>query len=155
MGAVSTLDFLVARISTPAIDRRFIDVLIDLEIISTSVKSDSGVDSLVSSSRIGDEPRHVKGEERREGDGDRDLDLDRDVVGGVDRFGIGGIDKAGPGMMGDGGVTSGTVATGSSSQASGMSVWSEDMSSSRTFSEPVAGRVEIGETAALTASLPG
>ena len=123
---VSILDFLENRTSAPPIDRRFTDVLIDL-VVSTSVRSDSGVDSLVSSSRIGDDERHVKGEERREGDDDRDLE--RDVVRDVDRFGVGDVDK-GLGMTGDGGVTSGTVATGSSSQMTGMSGWSEDMSSS-------------------------
>jgi hypothetical protein len=73
------------------------------------VRSDSGVDRPVSSSRIGDDERHVKGDERREGDSDRDLE--RDVVRDVDRFGVGDTDK-GLGMTGDGGVTSGTVATG-------------------------------------------
>ena len=125
---VSTLDFLESRTSAPPIDRRFTDVLIGLEVVvSTSVRSDSGVDSLVSSSRIGDDERHVKGEERREGDDDRDLE--RDVVRDVDRFGVGDVDK-GLGMTGDGGVTSGKVATVSSSQMSGVSAWSEDMSSS-------------------------
>lgn len=113
---VSTLDFLETRTST-LIDRRFTDVLVGLEVASTSVNSDSGVDCLVSSSRIGDEEIQVKGEERREGDGDRDLE--RDVVRCVDRFGVGGIGTVGSGMMGDG-VTS-AVATGSSSQMSGMS----------------------------------
>lgn len=121
---VSTLGFLESRTSTPPIDRRFTDVL---EVASTSVRSDSGVDCLVSSSCIGDDERHVKGEERREGDGDRDLE--RDAVRDADRFGVGDIDK-GLRMTGDGGVTSGTVTTGSPSQVSGMSVWSEDMSSS-------------------------
>lgn len=96
---VSSLDFLEARISTPPIDRRFTDTLMGLEVVSTSVKSDSGVDCLVSSSRIGDEERHVKGEDRREGDSDRDLE--RDLVREVDRFGVCGTDKAGPGMTGD------------------------------------------------------
>ena len=125
---VSTLDFLEALASTPPIDRRLTDVLIGLEAVSTSVRSDSEVDSLVSSSsRIGDEERHVKGEERREGD--RDRDLERDVVRDVGRFGVSGVDSAGPGMTGDG-VASGTVATGSSSQNSGISGWTEGMSPS-------------------------
>lgn len=112
--------------STAPIDRRFTDVLTGLEVVSTSVKSDSEADCPVSSSRIGDEERHVKGEERREGDRDLDREGERDV----DRFGVGSVDKPGPGMVGDGRVTSGTVATGSSSQMSGISVGSEDMSSS-------------------------
>jgi len=120
--AASTLDFLEARMSTPPIDRRFTEVLTGSQVASTSVKSDSGVDCLVSSSRTGEEERHVKGEERREGDGDRDLDCD--LVREVDRFGVCGI-----GMTG-GGLTSGTVATGSSSQLSGVSVCNEDVSSS-------------------------
>ena len=146
---VSTLDFLESRISAPPIDRRFTDVLIGLEVVSTSVRSDSGVNPLVCSPRIGDDERHVKGEERREGDSDRDLE--RDAVGDVDRFGAGDIDK-GIGMTGDGGVTSGMVATESSSR---MSAWSEDMSSSCTFSEPVERGVEIGEATVLTASSLG
>jgi len=91
---VSTLDLLEARMST-RIDRRFTDVFMGSQVVSRSVKSDSGVDCLVSSSHIGDEERHVKGEERREGD------LDRDLVRDVDRFGVSGVDKAGPGMTGD------------------------------------------------------
>lgn len=141
---VSTLDFLETRTSMPPIDRRFTDVLIGLEAVSTSVKSDSGVECLESSSRIGDEERHVKGEERREGDGDRDLDRE------VERFGVGGIDKGDPGTRGDGGETSGTVVTGSSSRTSGISVWGGDVSFSRTFSKFVAGGVEIGDVAVST-----
>ena len=97
---VSTLDFLEARISTLAIDRRFTDTLMGVQVVSTSVKSDSVVDWFVFSSRIGDEEKHVKGEERREGDSERDLE--RDLVREVDRFGVCGSDKAGPGMTGDG-----------------------------------------------------
>jgi len=126
-GTASSLDFLEARISTPPIDRRFTEIFTGSQVASTSVKSDSGVDSLVSSSRIGEEERHVRGEERREGDGDRDLDCD--LVREVDRFGVCGIDDTGSGMTGDG-LTSGTVATGSPSQLSGASVWSEDVTSS-------------------------
>lgn len=147
--AVSILNFLKARTSAPPIDRRLTDVLMGSQVVSTSVNSDSGVDCLVSSSRIGDEERRVNGEERREGDDDRDLA--RDLVGDVDRFGVCGIDKVSPGLTGDGGMTAGTVATGSSSQPSGKSVCSEDMSS-WTFSEPVTG--EIGEATTLTASSP-
>ena len=145
---VSSLDFLGARLSASPIDRRFVDVLVGLQVASTSVRSDSGVDCLVSFSRIGDEERHVKGEETREGDSESDLDGDLDT----DRFGVRGIDKADPVMTGDVGTAPGTVGMGSSSQVSGMSVWSEDMSSSRSFSELIAGRVEIGEAAALVTS---
>ena len=73
---VSSLDFLKALPSTAPIERRFTDVLVNVHGISASVTSDSGVDCLVSSSDIGDEERHVKGEERREGDSERDLDRD-------------------------------------------------------------------------------
>jgi hypothetical protein len=73
---VSSLDFLEALPSTSPIDRRLADVLVSLQGVSMSVRSDSGVDCLVSSSRIGDEERHVKGEEGREGNGERDLDRD-------------------------------------------------------------------------------
>jgi hypothetical protein len=120
---ISSLDFFEDRISASPIDRRFVDALVGLQVDSTSVKSDSGLDCLVSFSRIGDEERHVKGEERREGESERDLDRDLDI----DRFGVCGIDKAEPVATGDAGTAPGTVEMGSSSQ---VSVWSEDMSSS-------------------------
>lgn len=109
---VSNLDFLKARTSTSPIDRRFADVFVGLQSVSRSVKSESGVDCLVSSSRIGDEERHVKGEEGRVGDNERDLDCD--LVRDVDRLGVRGIGEAGQGMTRGGGVASRTVATGSS-----------------------------------------
>jgi len=123
---VSSLGFLEALPSASPIDRRFADVFVSLHVVSTSVMSDSEVDSLVSSSRIGDEERHVKGEERREGDIERDLDLD--LLRDIDRFGVRGTDKAGPGMTRDRRLRSGAVGMGSS--LSGTSVCSEDMSSS-------------------------
>ena len=128
VGIVSSLDFLKALPSTSPIDRRFVDALTSLHVVSTSVMSDSGVDCLVASSRIGDEERHVKGEEGREGDGERDLD--HDLVRDIDRFGVRGTDKAGPGMTRGGGLASKMVGMGSSPQLSGISVCSEDMSSS-------------------------
>ena len=147
---VSSLDFFEALPSTSPIDRRFADAL--MQVVSTSVVSDSGVDCIVSSSRIGDEERHVKGEERREGDSERDLDCD--PVRDVDRFGVRGTDKAGAEVTRGGRLGSGTVGTGmgSSLRLSGTSVCNEDVSSSRVFSELVAGRVGIGETAGLTTS---
>lgn len=108
--AASTLDFFTARTSAPPIDRRFTDVLMGSQVVSASVNSDSGVDCLVSCSRIGDEERHVKGEERRDGDDDRDLD--RDLVRDVDRFGVCGIDKESPELTEGGGMTVEIVATG-------------------------------------------
>lgn len=128
MEIVSSLDFLGARASASPIDRRFAEVLLGLHVVSTSVKSDSEVDCLVSSSRIGDDERHVKGEETREGDSEHDLE--RDLEPDFDRFGVCGIDKAGGGMTRGVGMGSETVGMGSSSQVSGMSEWSEDMSSS-------------------------
>lgn len=124
---VSSLDFLWARTSASPIDRRFVEVFLSLHVVSTSVRSDSGVDCLVSSSRIGDDERCVKGEDTREGDSEHDLE--RDLEPEFDRFGVCGSDKAGGGMTGDVGVGSETVGTGSSSQVSEMSEWSEDMSS--------------------------
>jgi len=117
--SVSTLDFLGARMSIPPIDRRFTEVFVGSQVVSTS-KSDSGVDCLVSSSRIGEEERHVKGEERKEGDGDREFG--RDPVRDAGRVGVCGIVNVSPGLTGDGGVTSGTVAARGSSQLSGMPV---------------------------------
>ena len=148
--AVSTLDFLKARTSTPPIDRRFTDVLVGLEVVSTSVRSDSADECPVSSSRTGDEERQVKGEER--GEGDRDRDLDRDLVGGVNRFGVRGTDKASPEFTGDGRMSSGTTAAEPPSQLPEMPVWSEDMSASWAFSGLVTGGVGIGETAASKTS---
>ena len=127
-GIVSSLDFLEALPSTSPIDRRFAGGLASLQGVSRSVRSDSGVDSLVSSSRIGDEERHVKGEEGREGDGERGLECD--LVRDVDRFGVRGTDKAGLGMTRDGRLASGAVGTGSSLQMSRMWACSEGMSSS-------------------------
>lgn len=124
----SSLDFLEARISTSPIDRRFAEVFLSLHGVSTSVKSEPGVDCLVPSSRIGDDERRVKGEERREGDSEHDLE--RDLEPEFDRFGVCGIDKAGGEMTGDVRMGSETVGTGFSSQVSEMSEWSDDMSSS-------------------------
>lgn len=149
--AVSTLDFLKARKSAPPIDRRFTDVLMGLQVVSTSLSSDSEVDRPVSSSRIGDEERRVKGEERREGDDEQDLD--RDLARDADRFGVCGADKLSPGLTGDDGMTAGTVVTGPSSQLSGMPVCSEDMSF-LIFSGLVTGGEDVGEATDLTAASP-
>lgn len=127
---VSSLDFLEALPSASPIDRRFADVLMSLHVVSTSVMSDSGVDCLVSSSRIGDEERHVKGEEGRNGESERERDLDLDLVRDVDRFGVRGTDKVGPGITREGRLASGTVGTKSPSQLSGALVCNEGMSSS-------------------------